>query len=274
MLKMKNKAKRISSISATPWQARGLRSLGLACCAAGFLLLSGCTVIPRLDARFDADPPGVPPATPAPTPPNDQLGWRTGFVTSSVVNDPAGGRWVRVAPVSAFTSSPDDRRVFLIAVTDRFSTSPPANIRGRVTFSLTGLGTVGLGLRPLQAEQTLDFIGGLELTNFLPPSGGGVTVLRGFKGDAIGDSFALPSVGPISGYTRGSVIVINWTLDQASRTFSASVLGGPSQSTVYPAVSAGVTTTPIQRLSIQLWMQRPTTDTVLFIDDLIAEEYR
>ena len=89
MLKIKNKAKWVSSISTA--RANGLRPLGLACYAAGFLLLSACTVIPRLDARFDADPLGVPPSTPAPTPPNDDLGWRTGFVTSSIVNEPAGG---------------------------------------------------------------------------------------------------------------------------------------------------------------------------------------
>lgn len=90
-------------------------------------------------------------------------------MASSVVADPAGGRWVRVVPLPAFTSSPDDRQVFLIAVTDRFTTSPPANIRGRVRLRLNNLATVGLGLRPLQAEQTLDFIGGFELANFLPP---------------------------------------------------------------------------------------------------------
>jgi hypothetical protein len=271
---MKPDPKSALAFSTPPRLARTFASTRFAWCAAALVLVSGCTVIPRLDATFDADPLGVPPVAPLPTPPNDDLGWRTGFVASSVVADPAGGRWVRVAPLPPFTSSPDDRRVFLIAVTDRFTTSPPANIRGSVRLRLNNLATVGLGIRPLQAEQTLDFIGGFELTNFLPPSGGGINVLQGFKGDRLGDSFSLPSAGPISSYSPGTVIDVNWTLDQASRTFSASVLGGPSQSTTYPAFLEGTATTPIQRLSIQLWMQRPNTDTILFIDNLRAEEYR
>jgi hypothetical protein len=36
----------------------------------------------------------------------------------------------------------------------------------------------------------------------------------------------------------------------------------------------GNATTPIQRLEVYMWMQRPNTDTVLFIDNLIAEEYK
>lgn len=272
MFERKNRFRPTPSTSSAV--ADTLRPVAIAWCAVALLFLVGCTVIPRLDANFDADPLGVPPTTPAPTPPDDQLGWRNGFVTSVVVADPAGGRWVRVTPLPAFISSPDNRQVFLIAVTDRFTTSPAANIRGSVRFRLNTPATVGLGLRPLQGEQTLDFIGGFELSNFLPPSGGGINVVHGFKGERLNDPFALPSAGQISGYNPGSVIDINWTLDQASRTFSASVLGGPSQSTVFPAVSGAAATTPIQRLSIQLWMQRPTNDTVLFIDNLRAEEYR
>jgi hypothetical protein len=272
MIKRKSKSKLRPLTSAA--RADGLGSVGLAWCAAALLLMSGCTVIPRLDAKFDADPLGVPPSTPLPTPPNDSMNWRTEFVAASVVADSAGGRWVRVAALPAFTSSPDDRKVFLIAVTEPFTTNPPANIRGSVRLRLNNLATVGLGLRPLQGEQSLDFIGGFELANFLPPSGGGINVLQGFKFDRLSDPFGLPSAGPISAYTPGNVIDINWTLDQPSRTFSASVLGGPSQSSTYPAVSGGLATMPIQRLEVYLWMQKPNTDTVLFIDNLRAEEYR
>jgi hypothetical protein len=271
MLKRKNKSKPTPATSAA--RAHGLGSIGLAWCAAALVLLSGCTVIPRLDARFDTDPLGVPPSNPSPTPPNDSMNWRTGFVASSVVADPAG-RLVRAAALPAFAASPDERRVFLIAVTEPFTTTPPANIRGSVRLRLNNLATVGLGLRLLQAEQSLDFIGGFELSNFLPPSGGAVNVLQGFRADRLGDPFSLPSIGQISAYTPGNVIDINWTLDQPSRTFSASVLGGASQSSTFPAVFGGVATTPIQRLEVYLWMQRPNTDTVLFIDNLIAEEYR
>ncbi len=70
------------------------------------------------------------------------------------------------------------------------------------------------------------------------------------------------------------MIDINWSLDQPSRTFSVSALGGSPQSVTFPALSGSVATTPIQRLSIQFWMQKPTTDTVLFIDNLFAEEYK
>jgi hypothetical protein len=167
MIKRKSKSKLRPLTSAA--RADGLGSVGLAWCAAALLLLSGCTVIPRLDANFNADPLGVPPSNPLPTPPNDSMNWRTGFVTSSVVADSAGNRWARVAPLQTFTSSPDDRRVFVIAVTEPFTTNPPANIRGSVRLRLNNLATVGFGLRLLQAEQSLDFIGGFELTNFLPP---------------------------------------------------------------------------------------------------------
>ena len=249
-------------------------TLSKSACAVLLLALTGCTVIPRLDVNLDSDPLGVPPSAPTPTPPDDQLNWRTGFVSATVVADPGGGRWVRATPLSAFTSAPDSRQVFLIGVTERFTTSPPANIRGSVRLRLQGLGTVGLGVRPLQAEQTLDFIGGFELANFLPPSGGGINLLDGFKGDRLGDPFGFPSRGLIANYRPGSVVDINWTLDQPSRTFSATVLGGPTQSTTFPAFSGATATTPIQRLEVYLWMQKPTTDTVLFIDNLRAEEYR
>ena len=255
-------------------RAEGLGPMCLAGCVVMLFLLTGCTVISRLDVNFDADPKGVPPTAPTPTPPDDNLNWRQGFVSSAVVADPAGGGLVRVVPLPAFTSSPDDRRVFLVAVTDRFTTKPAANIRGNVRLRLIGLGTVGLGLRPLQGEQTLDFIGGFDLANFWPPSGGGANALPGFKGDRLSDPFSLASSGPIARYNPGSVIEINWTLDQSTRTFSASVLGGQSQSSTFPAVSGVVATTPIQRLAVYLWMQRPTTDTVLFIDNLRSEEYR
>ncbi|MGI9024767.1 MAG: hypothetical protein ACR2GP_04185 [Burkholderiaceae bacterium] len=181
---------------------------------------------------------------------------------------------MRIAPLPAFTASPDDRRVFLLALTEPFTTSPAANIRGHVRLRLVGLGTVGFGLRIFQIEQQLDFIGGVELSNFLPPSKGSVNVVRGFDGARLGDPFGLPSAGQISGYDSGNVIDINWSLDQPSRTFSVSALGGSPQSVTFPALSGSVATTPIQRLSIQFWMQKPTTDTVLFIDNLFAEEYK
>lgn len=239
------------------------------------LLLTGCTATPRLDAKFDTEALGaLPSSAPLPTPPNDVLTWRTGFVTSTVVANSAGDHWVRVQPLPEFTVSPDERRVFLIAVSEPFTVSPPANIRGSVRLRLDSPGTVGIALRPLQGEQTLDFIGGIELSNFLPPSGGTVNGLQAFSSARFSDLLGLPSSGQFSPYNSGSVIDINWSLDQGSRTFSASVPGGPVQSNSFPAVSGGVATTPIQRLILQVWMQKPTSSTVAFIDNLRAEEYR
>src|SRR2546426_153778 len=146
MFKRQNKSN--PNASTSPTRAGGLGGMGFASCAAILLLLGGCTTaIPRLDAKFDTDPLGAPPtSTPAPTPPNDTLVWRTDFVSASVVSDSAGGRLVRVAPLPAFTSSPDNRRVFLIAVTEPFTTSPVPNLRGRVRLRLINPGIVGFGL--------------------------------------------------------------------------------------------------------------------------------
>src|SRR3972149_12233870 len=90
--------------------------LRCSCFVAVLLLLAGCTTVTRLDAKFDSDALGaLPLSAPAPTPPNDTLTWRNAPVTSTVVADPAGGRWVRIKPTQAFTSSPDGRRIVLIA---------------------------------------------------------------------------------------------------------------------------------------------------------------
>jgi hypothetical protein len=270
-----------------PWTSAALAGafvrLGLAACTSTILLvLGGCptTVTQRLDAKFDADPLGDPPTLPAPTPPKDTLVWRTDFFFSaSVVPDPAGGRLVRVAPLPAFTSAPDDRRVFLIAVTEPFTTSPVPNLRGHVRLRLINPpGIVGFGLRPLQVEQTLDVIGGVEVGTYLPPAGGDVYVLQSFKGSRLSDPYGLPSDGIISGYASGSVIDINWSIDQAARIFYANATGevasSSTQSISFPDFFDGNATTPIQRLEIHFWMQKPTTDTVLFIDNLLAEEYK
>jgi len=253
--------------------ARGMVRLCLAWCAVAFGLLAGCsTVIPRLNAKFDAEPFGAPPIAPSPTPPNDQLVWRTGSVSSSIVAVSAG-RLLGVAPLPSFTSAPDNRQVFLIAISEPFTTSPVANIRGNVRLRLNGLGIVGFGLRPLQKEQTLDFIAAVELGNYLAPASGSVDLIEGFPGSRLSDPFGLSSAGKLSGYVTGKVIDVNWSIDQASRTLFASVSGGPPQSVSFPPTSGGVATTPIQRLEIHFWMQRPTTETMLFIDNLRAEEY-
>ena len=238
------------------------------------LALAGCATTPRLDAKFDtATVNAASPSNPPPTPPSDTLNWRAGLTTTSV-RDAGGERWVRVLPVPAFTAAPDQRAVFLIAVSEPFSTSPPASIRGSIRLRLDGCGTVGVGLRPLQSEQTLDFIGGFELSNFCP--GNAASSLHGlqaFTGARLGDPFGLPGSGPIGGYVQGTAIDVYWTIDPSSRTFSASVLNGPPASAQVPALSGTVATTPIQRLLVYVWLERPTFNTSLFVKNLFAEEY-
>jgi hypothetical protein len=181
---------------------------------------------------------------------------------------------VRFQPLPVFTSSPDGRRLLLQAISEAFTVSPPANIRGSVRLRLDSPGTVGIGVRPVQGEQTLDVIGGIELSNFLAPTNGGVFGLQSFTSARYNDFIGLPSAGQIATYSAGSVIDVNWTIDQTSHTFSASVPGGTQRSSTYPAVSGGVATAPIQRLIVQIWMQNPTSGTVLFIDNVHAEEYK
>lgn len=274
MLRRKNKLKLTSSILAP--RADGLGPVGLAWCAVVLFLLIGCDVTPRLDAKFETDQLGVPPSVaPAPSPPNDYLVFRDRFVTFTVVANSVGEHLLRVQPLPVFTASPDDRRVFLIAGTEQFTTSPPANIRGTVRLRLDNIGTVGIGFRISQGEQTLDdFIGGIELSNFLPPSIGSIHGLHAFHYIRLNDPLGLPSSGLISSYNSGNVIDINWSIDQATHIFSAGVSGNPLQSNSFPAVSAGIATTPIQRLILYFWMQTPSSNTVAFIDNLYAEEFR
>ena len=135
---------------------------------------SGCTVTTRIDANFNADPQLAPPTAPLPLPPDDSLNWRTEFVTATGVAGAAGGKRIRIAPRQGFIAAPDFRRVFLVAVSEAFTTRPAANMRGSIRLRIIGLGTVGVALRPVQGEQRLDYIGGFALSNFLPPAGASV----------------------------------------------------------------------------------------------------
>lgn len=246
-------------------------------CLSALLVAAGCTTTPRMDARFDADTVGVRPSqAPAPTPPNDQLTWTTQRpVSSIVVADPAGGRRVRVVPLPAFVAAPDLRHLVLLATTEPLTVSPPANIRGSLKLRLDGLGVVLVGLQPLQGSSSPDFIGGFELANFATPNpSGSAHVVRGFSHARTDDIFALPSAGTMAGYRAGDTISISWSIDQASRTFSASAAGGASHSITFPAVSAGAATTPIKQLNLSIWLQKPIGSTAAFIDDLFVEEYK
>lgn len=263
-------------VSRTPSAGRRAR-FDVSCAWLAFVMLiaTGCTsVTARLDARFDADPLGAPPSAPSPTPPGDVLVWRGNMVAASVVVRQGSDRWVRAVPLAPFLTAPDGRQTFLIANTDPFTTSPAANIRGSIRLRLVGLGTVGIGVRPVQAGGAVDFIGGAELSTFLAPAPASVSALQSFTVSRLTDVVGLISSGQLSGYTPGNVIEINWTVDQASRTFSATVPGGPTRSTVFPANVAGIAMTPIQKLQVYLWLAQPTSGTVVFVDNISVEEYR
>ncbi|WP_372681310.1 hypothetical protein [Desulfosarcina sp.] len=231
-----------------------------------------------MDDTFNTDTVGSPPSvSPPPTPPADALSFTVSQqVTSTVVADPAGGRLLRITPTPAFLASPDFRKRAVIITSDSFTTSPPAQIRGHLRLRLDGPGTVTVGFRPVQGSQTPDFISGIQLANFLLPGGlkGETHVLHGFPPARIEDPFQLPVSGKMADYRPATPIDIFWSIDQASRTFAASASGGTSQTTTFSAASAGVATTPIQRMSLLVFLQNPSSSTVVFVDNLYAEEYR
>jgi hypothetical protein len=238
----------------------------------------GCATTVRLDANFDSDPLGARPVqAPSPTPPNDQLTWTSQKpLSSTVVVDPIGGRWVQVAPLPPFVASPDPRQLVLIASTDSLTTSPPAKIRGSLRLRLDNLGVVALTFQPMQGARLGDFIGGIELANLLGPSGhpappGSVNILPGFALNRVDDIFPFSTGGTLGTVPVGTPISISWSIDQVARTFSASIAGGTPQTVALPPAGAGAG--PFQSLNVYVWMQKPTSSTAVFIDDLFAEEF-
>lgn len=254
------------------------RAYYLASIAAALSILWGCATTLRMDDKFESDALGSPPATsPTPTPPNDSLSFTVSQqVTSTVVADPAGGRWLRIAPTPAFLASPDFRKRAIIITSDTFTTSPPAQIRGHLRLQVDGPGVVIVGFRPVQGAQTPDFVSGIQVSSFALPGGlrGEAHVLYGFPPARIDDPFQLPVSGKMADYQPGTPIDIFWSIDQASRTFTASASGGTSQAATFPAASAGVATTPVRQLSLWVWLQNPSTGTAVFVDNLYTEEYR
>jgi hypothetical protein len=245
------------------------RSLRLASCALALVGVAACT--PRLDASFDGEALGAPPTAPLPTPPSDTLVWRTGFATPEVVANPAGGKWVRVIPSQAHLASPDDRRVFLIANSEPIGVAG-APLRGGLRVRLDGPGTLGIGVRPASRA---DYLGAVEVSNFLPPAGGSVHAMRAFTGEMLNGFQSLPGNAQLAGYAAGDVIEIHWEINQSTHTFSANVLGaGPTVSGVFPTTSLNLPTTPIAAVQMVLWLQRPTSGTTVFIDDTFVNEWR
>ncbi len=256
---------------------KGRTSVSSRAAAGAFTLLltAGCASNVRMDTRFDADALGTPSSTPAPSPPADVLSWTvTQQLTSTVEANPAGGRWLHIVPDPTFVASPDARRRALIATTEKLTTSPPATLRGHLRLRLNGRGLVSIGL---QGAQGSDILGGFAVGSYaLPnPPRGEVILLGEFSVARIeNDLFGLPSRGKLGPYQPGTLISIHWSIDQASRTFSASMDGGKPQSTTFAATSGGVATTPLPQLGLYVWVERPSADMSVFIDELHVEEVR
>jgi hypothetical protein len=239
----------------------------------------GCATAGRLNANFDADVVGsAPPSqSPAPTPPADQLTWTTRApLTSTVVADPRGGNWVRVVPQPRFLADSDPRRLVLIASTEPLQTASPTKLRGRLRLGLSGLGIVAVVLQPTQGGRPGDFLGGLELGNFLGTTAtqssmsSSIDILRSFPPTRIDDSVGLPGAGNLATPVPGATLLVSWSIDQSAGTFSAGAEGGTTQ-TVPFVLAQG---TSIERVDVFVWMQKPSATTALFIDDLFAEEFR
>jgi hypothetical protein len=245
-------------------------------------MLAGCTTttIARLDDNFDKDTVGGPPSTlPQPRPPNDILAYYTTTQTSStVVSAPYGGNWLRVTPTAAFVVAPDFRKRAIIITSDSFTSS--AQIRGHLRVRLDSTGSVHIGIRPIQGSVSADFIGGFTFGNYLltPGVGGQAFLLNPFSlSDMEGTFGTISSAGKMADFAPGTVLDINWSLDQPSRTLSANVSGGSlgsTQSITFPAVSGGVATTPIGQLGVWVWLEKPANDTAAYLDNLYIEEYK
>jgi hypothetical protein len=137
---------------------------------------------------------------------------------------------------------------------------------------LDGPGDAIVGLCLLQGKVFSDFIAGIRVGSYgtLPPSGV-IDLVQGFTRDfAEKDNYSFNLGARLADYQPGTAIDIDWSIDQSSRTFTASTGGRPPQSVSFPTVSQGVATTPIQQISLWVWVQRPQPDTRLFVDKFYA----
>jgi len=228
----------------------------------------------RLDDKFDKDPVGSAPSNyPPPSPPNDVLSYTvTQQTVSVVVADPSGGGMVRITPTSDFFIAPDNRKQAMTIATDQFTTMPPANIRGHLKLRLDG--TTGIVIIGLQASQSGNFIGGFHVGNYPVGIPGQAVLLNEFSLAQLQSGAPLSNAGSMATFPHGKVLDINWSIDQPSKNLAASVSGGPSQTTTFGALSGGIATTPIQKLVIWVWLEKPSSGTAVFLDNLYVEEYK
>jgi hypothetical protein len=233
-------------------------SIGIAALSAMLATSIGCATTVRMDANFNSDTVGaLPSGAPPPNPPADALTWTVRQpLTSRVVTDPAGGRFVRVLPLPPFAASPDESHLALIATTEPLTAK-------------TAIIVIGFQPTPSDAQGT--FIAGIELGNFLgrtgaPPPDGLISMLGPFVQPSGNARFSVASAGTLGSAKKGSMIRIAWIIDQPAGTFSASAENGASVSIPLPL-------RPIEQLRIYVWMEQPQATTAFTLDDLFAEEF-
>jgi hypothetical protein len=241
--------------------------------------LGGCATATRMDAKFNREPAGsAPPQAPSPNPPADQFTWLVRQpLKSVVVVDPAGGAWVQVTPTGDFLVDPGTRRNFVIGTSEPFKTDPVAKIRGHVRLQISGLGVVSFALQPMVQGQLVDgYLGGGEVGSFIggtgSPGAGSTAILASFPGSLVASGQAFPATG-LSAYAQGRAVELFWTLDQTTHTFTLGD-GTNNTSVRFPADFRGVATTPIQQLSLWMWLKDPTGATKVFVDDFWMEEFK
>jgi hypothetical protein len=210
------------------------------------------------------------PAIPIPSPPNDQFTWLTRQpLTSVIVPNPAGGKWVRTTPARAFIVDPDRMHQFLLASSEPFNFGGP-QMRGTFSIRLVGPGKVSFGVRAVRGN-VAGFIGGGELSSS-PLGGGEVGVLTNAAGidNLAAFEFRDFPVTSIGSYTPGQTAQFFYTIDQSSQTFTLSAGKGAqgSDQNVY-SFSGG-----IQRLELWLFLRQPTAATVVFTNDVTMEELK
>lgn len=240
------------------------------------LIMGGCTTpittTPRMDSNFNAQPLGPPQQSPAPNPPNDQFTWLLQApVTSAVASNPGGGNWVLTVPKPAFFSDPDTLRQFLLASSEPFTTSPPAQVNGRFSVRLLGPGKVSFGIRATRGA-TAGFVGGGELSTS-PFGGGGIGTL--LSPGAIDNLAAFSSrdfpVTALTTYNTGELAHFLYSIDQASRTLHISVSSGAAaadRSATYDFAGA------IGQLKLWLFLRQPASDTRVFVNDVRMDEIK
>ena len=213
---------------------------------------------------------------PDPTPPDDYFLWTAQPVTSLSEPRAGGGRWAHVTPKPSFLQDPDVRRQVLLAYTSPLTTSPPARLRGTTEIRLDGYGRVFVGLSAVDGSRPGGFLGGLVIDiPTIASSSGTIYATQSFNSERIQDISPLPSAGTIDPYSPGTVIELNWVIDQTTRSLSVtrSNSGSPAVMTTYPAAGDGVSNSPLQKLIVSVWLQSVGPGTHLFVDNVFVEEF-